>query len=150
MTNEIRKQAILKAPRDRVWRAISDTSDFATWFRMTLDGPFEPGRTLKGRVDFPQYAHLTFTVVVEKVEPKHHVSWRWHPHALDEHHDYSAEPMTLVSFDLEDAEGGTMLTIVESGFDAIPAERRETAFRGNEGGWTGQLKNITAHVERDA
>jgi uncharacterized protein YndB with AHSA1/START domain len=60
--------------------------------------------------------------------------------------DYSAEPTTLVEFTLQDAEGGTALTIVESGFDRIPLARRAEAFRMNDQGWAGQMKNLERHV----
>ena len=60
--------------------------------------------------------------------------------------DYSAEPTTLVEFELEDAAGGTLLSVVESGFDNIPPHRRRDAFRMNSGGWDEQMKNIEKHV----
>jgi hypothetical protein len=47
-----------------------------------------------------------------------------------------------VSFTLEDAGQGTRLTIVESGFDAIPESRRAKAFAMNSSGWSGQAENI--------
>ncbi|MDB4908119.1 MAG: vanillate O-demethylase oxidoreductase VanB [Gemmatimonadetes bacterium] len=150
MTDTIRKEAVLKAPRARVWRAISDAAEFRTWFKMELDGPISAGSTRRAKVLHPGYEHCMFDISFLRVEPEHHVSWRWHPNAVDMSQDYSTEPTTLVTFDLEDAEGGTKLTIVESGFDALPDSRRDIAFRGNEGGWTGQMKNIIAHVERDA
>jgi hypothetical protein len=40
--------------------------------------------------------------------------------------------MTRVVFELADAPGGTLLTVVESGFDRIPLARRAKAFRDNE------------------
>lgn len=42
---------------------------------------------------------------------------------------------------------GTALTIVESGFDRVPAHRRARAFRMNEGGWAAQAENLRKHVE---
>ena len=60
--------------------------------------------------------------------------------------DYSAEPTTLVEFRLEQSAGGTLLTMVESGFDQIPLHRRAEAFRMNDGGWTAQMTNIDQHV----
>jgi hypothetical protein len=60
--------------------------------------------------------------------------------------DYSGEPTTLVEFRLEEVTGGTRLTVTESGFERIPAGRRAEAFRMNDQGWAGQLKNIERHV----
>ena len=57
------------------------------------------------------------------------MSYRWHPYAVDPAVDYSREERTLVTFTLKDADQGTLLTVVESGFDRVPPERRMTALR---------------------
>jgi hypothetical protein len=80
------------------------------------------------------------------MEPERLFSWRWHPAAVEAGVDYSKEPTTLVEFRLEDAPGGTLLTVVESGFDQLPPERRLGAFRGNSEGWEIQMGNIERHV----
>lgn len=146
-TDRIEKEILLKAPQSRVWRALADAQEFGAWFRMELDGAFEPGRWIKGRITHPGYEHVRLELQVERMEAERHLSYRWHPGALDMARDYSQEPMTLVEFWLEAAEGGTLLKIVESGFDQLPPGRRDEAFRMNEGGWKGQLVNIQRHVE---
>ena len=98
----------------------------------------------------PGYRHLTWEVTIERMEPERVFSWRWHPHAIDPGQDYSAEPTTLVVFELEDAPGGTLLKVVESGFDGIPPARRAEAYRGNEGGWTQQIESIARYVRQAA
>ena len=142
-TDRIEKRVVLRAPRSRVWRAISDAKEFGTWFRIKLDGPFAEGKTVRG-----SHGQFKVEIVVERIEPERYFSYRWHPYPNDPAMDYSAEPMTLVEFSLEDAEGGggTVLTIVESGFDRIPLARRAEAFRMNDGGWAGQIKNLAAYV----
>lgn len=147
-TDRIEKTVILKAPRARVWRAIADAKQFGEWFRVRLDGEFAAGATIRGNITYPGYEHLTMEVVVERIEPERFFSYRWHPHAIDPKVDYSTEPMTLVEFTLEDAAGGTRLTIVESGFDRIPLSRRALAFRMNSDGWSEQLQNIERYVSR--
>jgi hypothetical protein len=87
-------------------------------------------------------------VFVERVVPQRLLSWRWHPAAIDPAVDYSPEPTTLVVFELQDVEGGVELSVVESGFDKIPAARRATAFRLNTSGWDEQLVNIEKHVAK--
>ena len=141
-TDRIEKRVVLRAPRSRVWRAISDAKEFGTWFRITLDGAFAAGKTVRG-------SHGPFKVEmqVERIEPERYFSYRWHPYPKDPAQDYAGEPMTLVEFTLEDAEGGgTALTIVESGFDQIPLARRAEAFRMNTEGWGGQIKNLERYV----
>ena len=81
------------------------------------------------------------------MDPERLFSFRWHPYAIDEKVDYSKEPTTLVEFRLEPVPEGTRLTVVESGFDRIPVERRAEAYRMNEGGWAEQMENVKRHVE---
>jgi uncharacterized protein YndB with AHSA1/START domain len=145
-TDRIEREIHLNAPRSRVWSAISNADEFGNWFGMVLDGNFEPGKSIKGRVTIKEYDHLTIEMVVDRVEPETLFSYRWHPYAVDVDKDYSSEPMTLVTFTLEDADGGTLLRTVESGFDALPPERVAEAYRMNSSGWNGQLNNIEKHV----
>ena len=146
VTDRIEKTVIVKAPRSRVWRAISDATQFGKWFQVKLDGEFKAGATITGTITYPGYEGLRLEMVVERIEPERLFSYRWHPG--DPRVDYSAEPMTLVEFTLEDAGADTRLSIVESGFDKIPLARRADAFRMNEGGWTEQVENIQRHVAK--
>jgi len=145
-TDRIEKRVDLRATRSRVWRAITTAEEFGTWFRMKLDGEFAEGATIRGRITHPGYEHVTVDLLVERIEPERYFSYRWHPYAIDASVDYSAEPTTLVEFILEETEDGTAVTIVESGFDRIPLSRRSEAFRMNDQGWGGQIKNLERYV----
>ncbi|HKD73877.1 MAG TPA: SRPBCC family protein [Ktedonobacterales bacterium] len=145
-TDSIEKQIILRAPRSRVWRALADANEFGAWFGVAMEGAFAPGARLTGRITTPGYEHLTMELTVEQVNPEHLLSYRWHPYAIDPNVDYTGEPTTLVEFHLAENDGGTQLTIIESGFDQIPPERRATAFRMNDEGWDEQLTNIARYV----
>ena len=145
-TDRIEKKTLLRAPRPRVWRALTDAGEFGTWFRVALDSDFVAGKQVTGRITYPGYEHLKFEVTVERMDAERLFSFRWHPYAVDPKADYSKEPTTLVEFRLEDAPDGTLLTVVESGFDALPAGRRDEAFRMNEGGWAAQMENVQRHV----
>ena len=144
--DRIEKKVLLWAPRTRVWRALTDAREFSEWFRVTLRGQFEPGKEITGQVTYPGYEHVTMTAWVERMEPERLFSFRWHPAAIDPQMDYSGEPTTLVEFRLEDAPGGTLLTVSESGFHALPAARQGFAHEANSGGWEEQLRNIERHV----
>jgi uncharacterized protein YndB with AHSA1/START domain len=148
-TNRIEKKVILRAPRSRVWRAITNAEEFGTWFRVKLESAFAEGAVVRGRITYPGYEHLTLEILVERIEPERYFAYRWHPYAIDPHVDYSPEPMTLVEFRLDEADGGTVLTIIESGFDRIPLARRAEAFRMNEQGWAEQTRNIERHVSQE-
>lgn len=155
--DKIKKQIVLKASRERVWRAISDSKHYGAWFGAELDGPFVAGQEVRGRISptraDPEVARLQepykgapWRVVVDRIEPMHLFSFRWHPFAVEPDHDYSAEPMTLVTFELEDVEGGTLLTITESGFEGIPLARRAQAFESNSEGWAHQTRLIEKYL----
>lgn len=155
--DRIEKRILLKAPRDRVWRAISDAKQFGSWFGVELDGPFVAGARLTGRIvpttvdaevakAQEPYTGMTFEVSIDRIEPMRLFSFRWHPFAVDPAVDYSNEPTTLVVFELDEVAGGTSLVITESGFDRIPLERRAKAFASNEEGWTAQAKLIEKYL----
>ena len=145
-TDRIDKQVLIKAPRKRVWRALTDPGEFGAWFRVKISGHFAPGQAVSGGILHPGYEHLTWSATIEKMEPERYFSWRWHPNAVDPKKDYSHEPTTLVAFELEDAPGGTLLKVTETGFDRIPLDRREQAYRGNTEGWGIQVGNIERYV----
>lgn len=147
MNDRIEKVIDLRAPVSRVWRALTDHQEFGTWFRVRLDGPFVPGQVSRGHITYPGYEHVRWEAIVQAMEPERLFSFTWHPYAVDPTADYSQEPPTLVEFTLEQIPSGTRLRIVESGFDKLPAHRRDEAFRMNEGGWSAQTENIARHVE---
>ena len=147
VTDRIETRVEVNAPRSRVWRAVSTAKEFETWFGIQLDGEFTAGATVRGRITI-KGEPLTLDLGVERIEPEHYFSYRWHPYAIDPKVDYSKEPTTLVEFRLDEiANGtGTAVTIVESGFDRIPLARRAEAYRMNDKGWAGQTKKLAAYV----
>ena len=160
-TDRIEKQILLRAPLERVWRALTDAKEFGSWFGMEFDGPFAPGACLRGTIVSTtvdadvaraqkEFEGLAFDITVEQVEPERLFSFRWHPFAVDRGVDYSAEPTTLIVFKLEEMTGGVMLTVTESGVDRIPLARRAKAFTANEEGWGIQVKLIEAYLARAA
>ena len=145
-TDRIEKKILLRAQKSRVWRALTDAREFGQWFGVEMQGSFAVGERLLGKITTPGYDHLTMEVTVERMEEERLFSYRWHPYAIDPKVDYSSEPTTLVELRLEEVRGGTELTVVESGFDAIPAARRAEAYRMNDGGWAAQMENVRRHV----
>jgi len=147
MTDSIRTSTHIKAPIDRVWRALSDHREFGEWFRVKLDQPFEVGKPSTGHITHPGYEHIKWNADIIAVEPQRRLALRWHPYAIDPKADYSNEPTTLVEFTLTEKDDGTDLEVVESGFDALPASRRDEAFRMNLRGWDAQMDNIRGYAE---
>ncbi len=156
-TDRIEKKVLLQAPLKRVWRALSDSTEFGTWFGMRFNGPFAPGAVMRGvivpttvnaEVASAQkpYEGTAFEITIDRMEPERLFSFRWHPGAIDPGIDYSFEPTTLVVFVLEEVPDGVLLTITESGFDRIPLTRRAKAFTLNEQGWSMVVKLIEEHL----
>jgi len=145
-TDRIEKTIVLRAPRSQVWQAIAGSRQFGEWFGVNIEGVFAPGARVSGRITTPGYDHLTMEIVIEQVVAERLFSYRWHPYAIEPGADYSQEPTTLVEFRLDEVSDGTRLTVTESGFDRIPAARRDLAFRMNDGGWTQQVVNIERYV----
>lgn len=144
--DKIEKSLHLKAPRSRVWRALTDSTEFGKWFGVRFEHPFAAGTPIQGRLTIAAYANVKFEFVVDKIEPESYFSYRWHPYAVNPAIDYSTETPTLVEFRLTESDGGTLLEITESGFEKLPANRRAEAFRMNDGGWQAQARNIERHV----
>jgi uncharacterized protein YndB with AHSA1/START domain len=156
-TDRIEKKILLHAPRKRIWRALSDSTEFGTWFGMKFDGPFVPGAVMRGVIAGTkvnaevakaqkEYEGISGEITIERIEPERLFSFRWHPFAVERGVDYSAEPTTLIVFTLEETPDGVLLTVTESGFDQIPLERRSKAFTANEQGWTMVLKLIEEYL----
>lgn len=167
-TDKIEKQVTLKAPVSRVWRAIANAEEFGRWFGFTFQGPFAQGKAMRGTfgrkfdeqemMDHqkslgvkPSRLRLVSEndvfCTIERIEPESYFSFRWIPYGLDAEADPENEPTTLVEFRLEPVAEGTKLSIVESGFDRVPAHRRDRAFRMNEGGWKGQAERIRKYLD---
>ena len=168
VSDKIEKRITLRAPLSRVWRALADAAEFGRWFGFEVDGAFAPGATVRGKFngtldEAAIVAHQKSVGVepskirlpppdsvfctVERMEPERYFSFRWIPYGIDAEADAENEPTTLVEFTLRAAPEGTELTIVESGFDRVPAHRRKRAFLMNEGGWAAQAENIKKYVE---
>lgn len=157
-TDRIEKQVVLRAPVERVWRAISDSAKFGRWFGAEFDGAFEEGARVTAtvrptEVDDEVAAHqeayrgMRFVVWIEAMEAPRRFVYRWHPGGdVVDVENATREETTLVTFELEAVAEGTRLTIRESGFDVVPAERRAKALRENEEGWEAQSRLIAKYL----
>jgi len=160
-TDRIEKKILLRAPLQRVWRALSDSTQFGAWFGVKFDAPFTPGARITGKIvgttvdadvakAQKQYEHIPFEITIDRIEPERLFFFRWHPNAVEPGVDYSKEPTTLISFTLKEVANGVMLTVTESGFDQIPLARRAKAFTANEQGWGMVIQLIEKYLAKEA
>lgn len=166
--DRIEKDIVLRAPIERVWRALTDTAEFAQWFGVKLHQSFIPGQTITGTFEgsfdeaYVKQCQMSFGLeptairlpqpnavfcTVERMEAPSLFSFRWIPYGIDAECDPAGEATTLVEFRLKAVADGTRLTITESGFESVPAHRRKRAFMMNDGGWAIQIENLKRYVE---
>lgn len=146
-SDRIERKVLIRAPGSRVWRALTTAAEFGTWFRVALEGEFAVGKRIHGKMTYPGHEGTPFVATIERMEPERLFSFRWPTGSSDPGAQDADKHTTLVEFRLEETPEGTLLTVVESGFDALPAARRVDAFRDNSEGWTIQVENIRRHVE---
>lgn len=146
-TDRIHKEITLRATRSRVWRALTDAEEFGEWFGVRFEGAFRVGETISGVLTKYEMAGVSFDMRIERMDAETYFAFRWHPYDVGPGADFDSEPTTLVEMRIEDVDGGTVLTLVESGFDSIPADRRVECFGRNEGGWKIQMENIRHHID---
>ncbi len=146
-TDRIEQEIRLTATRTRVWRALTIPTQFGKWFGVALSGDsVKPGMVLRGTKLSQGCGDNTFEATVEEVQPESRFSLRWHPYSTEPVIDFDKDPTTLITFTLTDVPGGTLLSVVETGFDKLPATRRALAFDKHTQGWDAQLKNVAKHL----
>jgi uncharacterized protein YndB with AHSA1/START domain len=137
----------INAPQDKVWRALTNAADLATWFRVSIDGDIAPGAEVWMTSHYPGHEGQRFKVRFTEMSAPHRFAWQWHPGAVDPAVDYSKEPWTTVTFTLEPSGRGTRLSVSETGFNEISLARRAKVFADNTGGWTEVIVWIQNHAE---
>jgi len=142
---------------DRVWRAISDAEEFGRWFGVRFDGPFVAGAAVGARLSQPPSTTRS---------PAPRGAHRGEKHLADRR-DRTQAAICLPLASIRDrsryrlriradhtrrvhpdgSPDGVLLTIVESGFDAIPASRRSASFEANSEGWAIQTGMVRRYVK---
>ena len=145
----IERSVLIRAPRARVWRAITDPAEFSAWFQVKAEGAFAPGARVRMTSTDPSCMGIVFYIEIADVQPEHSFSWRWHPGA-EQPPEGADAPKTLVRFQLEDGDGGTRVTVTETGFEHVALERRAKVFGENSQGWKEQMAKLDRYLEHGA
>lgn len=137
LPDSIRKELTLSAPRDRVWRALTDPAELLRWFPThAAEVDLRPG----GAVRF-SWQDSGDEGVIDEVEPGERLVFRWRMQGSD-------RPYTRVAITLTDVpEGGTRLVLSEDGFAAFADDERDDMLAGNTSGWAEELEELRALVE---
>jgi uncharacterized protein YndB with AHSA1/START domain len=143
---KIERKTLIRAPRSRVWQALTTPQEFCQWFSCETKDSFEVGNRIELASTHPLSKGKGFYFIVERLEPEHTFAWRWHPGSAKPGEDGT----TLVEFHLEEVPEGTMVTVVETGFDRISLARRAKAFTENGRGWDLQLEAFEKYAGSQA
>ena len=136
----------IAAPPERVWRALTTAAELSAWFQVRIEGEIVPDTEVWMTSVNPEHGGR-FRVRFTQMDPPHRFVWQWHPGEVDPKVDYSREPRTTVTFTLEPSDGGTRLTVSETGFDGISLARRAKVYQDNSQGWTEVLVWLQRYVE---
>lgn len=139
----------IKAPPERVWRALTDPAELSAWFKVKVEGDIVAGKEIwmtSTYADGPCVGYR-YSVLIVEVTPPRRLAWQWHPGVPDSSVDYAREPCTTVTFTLEPSAGGTRLSVSETGFDEISLERRAKVFGDNSHGWAEVVQWLQRHAE---
>ena len=138
----VRRTVTIAAPIDKVWAAVTETEHIVKWFGQgaVLDKVAVGG---SGTFSFDGYGD--FPVQIEELDPPHVIAYRWGNESAKAISPIDPNRSTVFRFTLEPIEGGTQLTVVESGFDTLtdPAASMED----NRGGWNSELDELVAYLE---
>lgn len=142
----VRRTIRIAAPRDKVWRAVTEPEHISRWFGETvLDGA---GAGATGTMTFDGYGVIPLRV--EAIDAPRSVSYRWgnddaqprRPEGIDE------ATTTVFTFTLDEVDGGTELTVVETGFDRTSDPKFNMTEHAD--GWVSELDKLVALLEGDA
>ncbi len=146
--SHIDRNITINAPVERVFRALTDANELSAWFQVRIEGPLTAGSEVWMTSTHPGHAGQRFKVRIAAIDPPSRMVWQWHPGEVDPNVDYTREPMTTVTFTLRPSNGGTEITVTESGFDAISLARRAKVYQDNSQGWTEVLVWLKNHAEK--
>jgi uncharacterized protein YndB with AHSA1/START domain len=144
--DRIEREVAISAPIERVWAVLTEPEHVGAWFG--TGAPAEIDLHAGGVMVLDHGSHGVYPTVIVKLDPPRALSYRWasgYPGVVA-----TEDNSTLVEFTLEPTSDGTLLRVVESGFEAlvIPAERVEDAgFESHSNGWSGVVLKLAAHAE---
>jgi uncharacterized protein YndB with AHSA1/START domain len=147
--DSIEKEIVVRAPKERVYAALTTPEQFVKWFSIGVDGTFETGE--RPIVDFGEYGK--FKIYVVAANPHDYFAYRCVPGSVYCPQgflgDVLAEPNTLVEFTLETVEGGTKVHLKESGIASLPVEVIEKTLQGNDAGWDFMLGRLLDYLNNE-
>jgi len=135
MSDSVTRETVLDLDRDDAWHAVTDADELEHWLADEVEIDLVEGGDLHVRFDDGRERHGT----VEEVTAPERVVFRWHPVP-------DADLETVVRIELESAERGTRVIVVETGFDALPVASAEACAAVNAWAWEARLEAAAGPV----
>jgi uncharacterized protein YndB with AHSA1/START domain len=138
----IQREIVLRAPKQRVFEAITDPTKIINWFPDRVEGTLKKGE--QSVFDFTDFGKVALHVVAS--DPHDYFAYRWVPSVGASEEDPLKQANTLVEFRLEDVAEGTMLKLTESGFASLPKEVIEKSLSDNNEGWDMMIARLEKYM----
>lgn len=132
MEKQTLKRSIwIDAPRERVWKAVTDPAQITTWF-----APGTPIAQRDNIISIQMDGADIDVALIEVIDPPRQLTTRSLPDRL----------MTT-TYLLEEEMGGTRFTVIEEGFEGLSPEERQKRLEQDAGGWDMALQNLKAYID---
>jgi uncharacterized protein YndB with AHSA1/START domain len=140
-TIAVERSIWIAAPRERVWRAITDPEQLTQWYAPGC--PWDiPALQVGATVTFYNTDTDIQRGTIEVVAPPHQLTLRWQP-------DQTYPATTLVTtFLLAEEHSGTQVTIIEAGYESLPENVRQHRLDETAQGYGESLELLKVYLEQ--
>lgn len=130
----------IAAPRERVWRAITDPAQMEHWFSPGTSwqmSALEVGAKLF--TPEPETGAELYTQLIQQVDPPERFAIQTIPEPSGSYQ--------VTTYTLREEKQGTRLTVIHSGYETMPEEARWNAMEQNAFGFGMMLENVKAYIQ---
>jgi uncharacterized protein YndB with AHSA1/START domain len=125
----------IDASMQRAWRAVTEAEQLSKWYATNYDWEI-PKLAVGATVKFHNSDTEILLATIEVLDPPYEFVLRWH-----------MEPEMITTFLLKEVNGGTQVTIHETGYELMSSEERDPWFEQAGAGYTMSMENLKAHLE---
>jgi uncharacterized protein YndB with AHSA1/START domain len=137
----VQRSIWIAAPRERVWRAITDPRQLEQWYAPGC--PWEiPALHVGTTVTFYNTDTDIQRGSIETADAPRQLILRWQPDPI------YPEAALLNTFLLEPENNGTHVTVTQAGYEALPSDVRQTWVDADAGAYTTIMKQLKVYLER--
>ena len=135
----VKRTIWIAAPRERVWQAITNAEEIQRWWGDYWE---IPGLEVNGVVKFGSEEDPMLATIAVLNKPRE-FAIQWPPQP--QYHSIPA----FTRYILEEEDGGTLLTVTETGFEALPDDIRQEQFERTAQGYATVLADLKAYLQEE-